>query len=203
MRSEAELRDAMSDAKRSGDFDDLIRILDHDLRLITPTDPEGLTGEGRPSRPGGDKYYQLTHDYLVHSLRDWLNRKQRESRRGRAELRLVERAAFWNAKPEVRHLPSVWEWLNIRLLTDRSHWSVPQRRMMNQAQRVHGLRALVPGHVGACCPTIWGSSTCSATSRNGAMSLTWIISSRGRAGWWTIMMIHTRSTFSRNVCSAA
>ena len=36
--------------------------------------------------------YQLTHDYLVPSLRAWLTRKQRESRRGRAELRLAERA---------------------------------------------------------------------------------------------------------------
>ena len=41
------------------------------------------------------RYYQLTHDYLVHSLRDWLTRKQRETRRGRAELRLAERAALW------------------------------------------------------------------------------------------------------------
>ena len=51
-------------------------------------------------------YYQLAHDYLVHSLRDWLTRKQRETRRGRAELRLAERSASWNAKPENRHLPS-------------------------------------------------------------------------------------------------
>ena len=33
----------------------------------------------------GERYYQLTHDYLVHSLRDWLTRKQRETRRGRAD----------------------------------------------------------------------------------------------------------------------
>ncbi len=39
------------------------------------------------------RHYQLTHDYLVHSLRDWLTRKQRETRRGRAALRLAERAA--------------------------------------------------------------------------------------------------------------
>ena len=43
--------------------------------------------------PSG-QYYQLTHDYLVHSLRDWLTRKQRETRRGRAELRLAERSAL-------------------------------------------------------------------------------------------------------------
>ena len=67
--------------------------------------------------PLASRYYQLTHDYLVHSLRDWLTRKQRETRRGRAELRLAERAALWNAKPENRHLPSLVEWATIRLLT--------------------------------------------------------------------------------------
>ena len=71
----------------------------------------------RSARAEAAGYYQLTHDYLVPSLRDWLTRKQRETRRGRAELRLAERAALWNAKPENRHLPSLWEWANIRLLT--------------------------------------------------------------------------------------
>ena len=76
--------------------------------MITPTDPEGLVGsDGRDRACAAGRYYQLTHDYLVHSLRDWLTRKQRETRRGRAELRLAERTALWNAKPENRHLPSV------------------------------------------------------------------------------------------------
>ena len=111
MRSDAELREASGYAGRPRDFDDLIRILDPELRLITPTDPERRrTARGKRPHPirGGPLYYQLTHDYLVHSLRDWLTRKQRETRRGRAELRLAERAALWNAKPENRHLPSVW-----------------------------------------------------------------------------------------------
>ena len=77
----------------------------------------GLGGEAQPARPAGERYYQLTHDYLVHSLRDWLTRKQRETRRGRAELRLAERAAIWDSKPENRHLPSVAEWMSIRTLT--------------------------------------------------------------------------------------
>ena len=92
--------------------------------------------------PPATRYYQLTHDYLVPSLRDWLTRKQRETRRGRAELRLAERAALWNHKPENRHLPSVLEWANIRLLTRRKDWSQSQRRMMRRAARVHGLRSL-------------------------------------------------------------
>ena len=55
------------------------------------------------------RYYQLTHDYLVPSLRDWLTRTQRETRRGRAELRLAEGADLWEAKRENRHLPSAFE----------------------------------------------------------------------------------------------
>ena len=105
MRSEEELQEAAAYADRPREFADLIHILDNELRLITPTDPEG-SGDERPSASPGGRYYQLTHDYLVHSLRDWLTRKQRETRRGRAELRLAERSSLWNAKPENRHLPS-------------------------------------------------------------------------------------------------
>ena len=48
MRSEAELREASGYAGQPRDFDDLVRILDHELRLITPTDPEGADeDEGR------------------------------------------------------------------------------------------------------------------------------------------------------------
>ena len=124
MRSRQELLEASGYANRPRDFDDLIRILDPELRLITPTDPEGSSSEGQQTTPSG-QYYQLTHDYLVHSLRDWLTRKQRETRRGRAELRLAERSASWNAKPENRHLPSALEWANIRLLTNKKDWTEP------------------------------------------------------------------------------
>ena len=128
---------------RPEDFDGLLRILDTEVRLITPTDPEGRGESGDARRPeSGGKYYQLTHDYLVRSLREWLTRKQRETRRGRAELRLAERSATWNARPENRQLPSVVEWANIRSLTRRKDWTEPQRRMMRRAGRVHVVRAL-------------------------------------------------------------
>jgi formylglycine-generating enzyme required for sulfatase activity len=84
----------------------------------------------------------LTHDYLVNSLRDWLTRKQRETRRGRAELRLAERSALWNSKPENRLLPSIWEWASIRLLTGKRGWTEAQARMMKRAGRLHGLRTV-------------------------------------------------------------
>ncbi len=141
MRSRQELLEASGYANRPGEFADLLRILDPELRLITPTDPDGSSNEDR-STVRNEQYYQLAHDYLVHSLRDWLTRKQRETRRGRAELRLAERSVLWNAKPENRYLASVTEWATIRLLTRKRDWSEPQRRMMRRAGRVHGLRML-------------------------------------------------------------
>ena len=112
MRSYAELLEASGYGSRPKDFDDLIRILDSEIRLITPTDPEGKEANSDSvlqTKPG-QKYYQLTHDYLVPSLRDWLTRKQKETRRGRAELLLADRAAVWNARPENRQLPSLLQW---------------------------------------------------------------------------------------------
>ena len=154
MRSHDELREASGYAARPTDFADLLRILDSELRLITPTDPEGSEskGETRPAVEG--RYYQLTHDYLVPSLREWLTRKQRETRRGRAELRLAERSSLWNTRPENRHLPSALEWAKIRLLTRKRDWTVPQSKMMKKSGRVHGLRTL--GLVVLIALGIWG-----------------------------------------------
>ena len=143
MQSQTELREASGYAERAREFDDLLRILDSDLRLITPTDPEGSTGGWAAATPKGLLFFQLTHDYLVHSLREWLTRKQRETWKGRAELRLAERSSLWNGKPENRHLPSALEWANIRLLTKKRDWTEPQRRMMRRAGRVHGVRGTV------------------------------------------------------------
>jgi len=166
MRSRQELLEASGYGNCPRDFDDLIHILDPELRLITPTDPEGSSSEGQQTTPSG-QYYQLAHDYLVHSLRDWLTRKQRETRRGRAELRLAERSASWNAKPENRHLPSALEWANIRLLTRKRDWSEPQRRMMKRAGRVHGLRTL--GFVMLVSLITWGGIEGYGTLRASAL----------------------------------
>ncbi len=143
MRSYAELLEASGYSGRPKDFDELIRILDSEVRLITPTDPEGKEEASASSMKAGEKYYQLTHDYLVPSLRDWLTRKQKETRRGRAELLLADRSAVWNARQENRQLPSLRQWLSIRWLTAKKHWTPPQRKMMRKATRYHAVRGLV------------------------------------------------------------
>jgi serine/threonine protein kinase/formylglycine-generating enzyme required for sulfatase activity len=143
MRSQQELLAVSGYVTRPKDYDDLLRILDSEIRLITPTDPEGKDDAEPSTLPAGGKYYQLTHDYLVPSLRDWLTRKQKETRRGRAELLLADRAAVWNARSENRQLPSLWQWGSIRWLTAKKKWTPPQRKMMRQAARYHALRGLV------------------------------------------------------------
>jgi eukaryotic-like serine/threonine-protein kinase len=140
MRSHQELLDASGYASRPKDFDDLLRILDGELRLLTPTDPEGKDDATPSTVQAGAKYYQLTHDYLVSSLRDWLTRKKKETRRGRAELLLADRAAVWNARPENRQLPSLLPWLQIRWHTRKKNWTPPQRKMMGKATRYHAVR---------------------------------------------------------------
>jgi serine/threonine protein kinase len=161
MRSHAELLDASGYAGRPRGFDELLRILNGELRLITPTDPVGDDGSVGPAvAPGkvGDRdspflaasatdtrLYQLTHDYLVPSLRDWLTRKQKETRRGRAELLLADRAAVWNARPENRQLPSLVQWLHIKLHTRTRNWTLQQRKMMGKARRYHLIRASLVG----------------------------------------------------------
>ena len=163
MRSEQELRLASGYANRPTDFDDLLRILDNEIRLITPTDPEGAASdEWRVAREEDPKpttdelrgplvqhsslttrYYQLTHDYLVPSLWDWLTRKQKETRKGRAELLLADRAAVWNARAENRQLPSLLQWFQIKWLTAKRNWTREQRKMMANAGRFHVVRGLV------------------------------------------------------------
>ncbi len=175
MRPRQEMLDASGYGSRPKDFDDLIRILDSEIRLITPTE-EGMRDEGGGMRgedpdpakgplgidssliphpssfpdgssliphPSSLRFYQLTHDYLVHSLREWLTRKQKETRRGRAELKLAERSGLWNVRPENRHLPTLWEWLGIRTLTQGRRWTDQERAMMQRASRFHRSRLTI------------------------------------------------------------
>jgi serine/threonine protein kinase/formylglycine-generating enzyme required for sulfatase activity len=140
MQTRVALLECCGYAKKPQAFDELIRILDDELRLITPTDPEGIDDQGAISgatAPLPPRYYQFTHDYLVPSVRRWLNFKDAATASGRARRRLSERVRLWSVTKENRQLPSFWEFLNIRLFVPAKNWSDSQRRMMRQAARVH------------------------------------------------------------------
>ena len=134
MQSRAQLVTASGYGGRMRDFDELLRVLDTELRLLTPTDPEGMTD---PSPQPGDAtvegYYQLTHDYLVPSLRDWLTRKQKETRRGRAELLLQERREAWERGRQNRLLPTPTEVARILLWTRRASRTATDQQLLRRS----------------------------------------------------------------------
>lgn len=155
-RSLEDLREAADYSDREADFEKLLRLLDADLRLITPVDAETRddvermnsskqTG-GSETPPSNVRYYRLTHDYLVPSLREWFFETQMETRRGRALLKMAERCETWQATRDHRYLPSWWEWVTW------SYWSRGRHeRTSEQAEmmRVAGRRFSLLGIVSA------------------------------------------------------
>lgn len=116
-------------------FDDLLSILVRKLFLLTPVEQVAVVQSTSSSL-----FYQLTHDFLVPSIHDWLSRKLRETKKGRAQLRLQELTAARTSKPRNRNLPSMWEWLTIRRLTDGKKWKAAEQTVMRRAGRVHATR---------------------------------------------------------------
>ncbi len=173
MRSHVELLQASGYANRPNDFNDLIRILDSEVRLITPTDPEGIEERTKhldrqnQSSNSSYRYYQLTHDYLVPSLREWLTRKQRETRRGRAELLLADQSDIWNLRPVTRQLPTFWQWMNILCWTSKNKWTLPQQKMMSKARRFYALRVSVV--VSVVSILVWLYCTANSVSQANAL----------------------------------
>jgi formylglycine-generating enzyme required for sulfatase activity/serine/threonine protein kinase len=177
MLPQRSLLEASGYAHRPREFDELLNMLDTELRLVTPADPQGLQADdserealdsqlldepATADRPTGDtSYYQLTHDFLVPALRQWLTRKRRETRRGRMELRLAERAALWSVRPDNRRLPGWWEWLNFLLFISSRKRTPTQQQMMRAARRHHLLKAgvlLVVSTIAAVTVREWYSS---------------------------------------------
>jgi len=119
-------------------FAELMQLLDGGLRILTPYAPDisfADAHEGSPSNDHVEQAYQLTHDYLVPSIREWVTSEDGRTLPGRAKRRLRERSEDWNSRPEPRRLPSPVEWLLIQLLVPRRNWTVPQRKMMSAASK--------------------------------------------------------------------
>ncbi|MGE3819837.1 MAG: protein kinase, partial [Isosphaeraceae bacterium] len=136
-------------ADRPHDRDELLRMLDSELRLITEVDPQGTedgdtpgagdAGDATASAPG-ERYYQLAHDDLVSSVRTWLEEEERSTSAGRARLRLATITAVWTDSPGTKRLPSLTEWLGILWHVPPGLWSAESRRMMLSASWHHARR---------------------------------------------------------------
>lgn len=142
LRSSQELRVASGYREQAAEFAELMRILDSELRMVTAVDSEGTAREhGDPQLDNGEVYYQLAHDFLVGSIRQWLERKQHATRAGRARFRLTTITAAWIDRPSPQRLPSLLEWFGILWHTRPWTWSTDERRMLGSAMWYYSFRA--------------------------------------------------------------
>ena len=86
-------------------------------------------GVPRRSEPAV-RHYRLTHDYLVPSIRQWLTRKQKETRKGRAELRVQELSRLWSATKDGKYLLNFLEVLYFRTILKHSHLDNPAQEFL-------------------------------------------------------------------------
>ena len=156
MRSSDELAFAAGYEDRPEDLATVLNILDTDTKLITPTDPEGRSvTDGTPLNTSDARYYQLTHDYLVQPIREWLTRQQKETLEGQTQLKLEETSALWKHTQQNRMLPGPLDSFNIYRLTDRKRWNDIQKKMMASATKVHSIRALAAIFLVAAAFLLW------------------------------------------------
>lgn len=137
-KSREELLRASGYARQPNKFDALLRLLDRELRLITPTEvvQQDLQDPLASSEPDAAQTgYQLAHDFMVAPLREWITQKDKQTMRGRAKLCLAERSDWWADSRARQQLPSLGEWLQIRLLVSARTWSDLEREMMQAASR--------------------------------------------------------------------
>ncbi|MFM8223508.1 MAG: hypothetical protein ACKOJF_31790, partial [Planctomycetaceae bacterium] len=147
-RTEGELIEAAGYSDRPEDVQELLQILDQELRLISPVADRGTEGEGFDDGGAGTegprsgvstaRHYHLTHDYLVPSLRAWVEDLLVSTPAGRAKRLLQERSRMWNARPQDRQLPTLGEHLQIRRWTKAAERTEPERRMLSRVAMVHG-----------------------------------------------------------------
>ncbi|MFM7058645.1 MAG: bifunctional serine/threonine-protein kinase/formylglycine-generating enzyme family protein [Planctomycetota bacterium] len=128
MQSRRRLLDVSGYAQQPAKFEELMQILEQDLRILTRTDAAELSAAAKE-----DSFYLLTHDFLVPSVRSWLETELQKTGAGRALATLRLRERIYSERHESRQLPSLAEWLQIRLHTDRRRWTEAQQAMMRKA----------------------------------------------------------------------
>ena len=153
VRSRVDLAQAAGLDDDSTSFENVIKVLDQELRLITPFDSSESTVAETDSVASAQKSIQLSHDFLVPSIRQWLSRNQRSTIAGRTQIRLQELSSDWNDRPEVHRLPSLPSFLMIHGLTNSMNWQPLQRKMMSHAARYHALRTMIVGLI--MCSVGW------------------------------------------------
>ncbi len=141
-RTLKELQDLSGYGDDTKRFESLMAILEGQLKLISPVDildHSRTSGENRNT----ELHYQLSHDFLVPSIREWLYSEQRKTYAGRCRLMLAEQTAAWMKQPIHRNLPLWRDWVQYRCVLRPASLSDPERRMLRAANQQLGLQTLL------------------------------------------------------------
>lgn len=123
-------------------FDDLLLLLDSELRLITPVQTDSIAGQSTSGSDATEVQYELTHDFLIRPIRCWITEEQIKSRRGRAKLRLAQTTTAWISNPKNQYLPSLLECLSYWYQFRESELTYEESSMLKSARRYIGTRTL-------------------------------------------------------------
>ena len=124
-----DLRRRCGSFKHQDHFREIATQLETEYRLLTRAEDDGLDEDSVVPK------YQLSHDLLIDPIRFWLNREKRQTWQGRAELKLKEYAEFSGQEASAAYLPSLFEYLSIRLGVQRTRIEDRERRVLAQAEK--------------------------------------------------------------------
>jgi|GEM_PF-3985398 len=90
-------------------FETVLERLASEYRLISAVDDRNQEeGSGLPPES-----YRLTHDFLVTPIRNWLERKQKDTWQGRARFRMEELGMRWAESHDRRFIPAPLEYVQV------------------------------------------------------------------------------------------
>ncbi len=147
-QSKQELADATGLTNDGDTFETVIVMLDNELRLITPTEPDAGTSNSDTNA----SFYQLTHDYLVPSIREWIETIRGQSIQGRSLMKLTELSERWRHTKDRRFLPGLLEFMSMVWHVPRRQVSQNGRELLNRAAWFYGSRIFLV--IGLVCLAI-------------------------------------------------
>ncbi len=139
-QSNQELAKAAELPEESAEFAKVLDVLDRQLRLITPTDPDLDNSSDSGKRI---TYYQLSHDFLVPSVRNWLQRDLRRSPTGRALLRFKAQSSEWAKSHDDRNLPTFLEFIQYQRHVKLKSMKTTERNFFFRSLRQQSIRGLL------------------------------------------------------------
>ncbi len=153
MKTEASLRKAAGLDSKAHQFNEAIKSLDQELRLITRTSPDESGVDERPLSESTEqslehsqsklRHYQLTHDYLVPSIRNWIKKWESATPKGRIKSQIGELASNWDREKDDRFLPTLSEFLMASFRLKGGELNASEKRLIRRTRAYYLVRLVL------------------------------------------------------------